>query len=113
MKITDVSPPGVPDSVLGISAPLTPTGLNVRVFNHHIRDAAVRHNRPYPIVLGYAMAHEIGHVLLRSNDHQGWGLMSSVWTEREYAQMAGAGVMFFTRDESERMLMNLRGIGCR
>ena len=113
LKINDISPPGVPETVLGIAAPLALTGLNVRVFNQHIREAAFRHNRPYATVLAYAIAHEIGHVLLRSDAHDKWGLMSSVWREREYAQMTDAPVMFFTLDESKRMLMNLRGMQCR
>jgi hypothetical protein len=108
LKITDMSAPGLPETVLGIASPLTPAGLNVRVYTHRIREAALRHNRPYASVLSYAIAHEIGHVLLRSNAHDKWGLMSSVWTEREYAQMADTGVLFFTGDESKRMLMSLR-----
>jgi hypothetical protein len=113
LKITRVSPPGLRETVLGIAAPLAITGLNARVFNDHIRGAAFRQNRPYAIVLSCAIAHEIGHVLLRTNYHAKWGLMSEIWTEHEYAQMAGAGVMFFSRDESERMLLGLRAIGCR
>jgi len=113
LKINDISPGGVAETVLGIAAPLALTGLNARVYNQHIREAAFRHNRPYAVVLAYAIAHEIGHVLLRSSVHEQWGLMSSVWREREFAQMADAPVMFFTLDESKRMLMNLRGMGCR
>jgi hypothetical protein len=112
LKINDISPGGVPEAVLGMAAPLALTGLNARVYSEHIREAAFRHNRPYAVVLAYAIAHEIGHVLLRSNAHGKWGLMSSVWTEHEYAQMADAPVMFFTFDESKRMLMNLRGMQC-
>lgn len=112
LKINDISPGGVPETVLGMAAPLALTGLNARVYNQHIREAAFRHNRPYAVVLAYAIAHEIGHVLLRSSVHDQWGLMSSVWREREFARMAYAPVMFFTLDESKRMLMNLRGTGC-
>jgi hypothetical protein len=113
LKITSASPRGLRKTVLGIAAPLAVTGLNVRVFNDHVHAAALRGDRQYANVLSCTIAHEIGHVLLRSSDHAKWGLMSDIWSEHEYAQMAVAGVMFFTRDESERMLMNLRGIGCR
>jgi hypothetical protein len=112
LKIVGASPTGLQETVLGMSSPFARVGLNVRLFNDHIREAASRHNRPYAIVLSYAMAHEIGHVLLRSNGHAPWGIMKSVWTEHEYAQMAGAGLMSFTDHDAKTMLCNLARRGC-
>ena len=34
-------------------------------------------------VLGYAIAHELGHLLLASSSHSGEGLMRPVWRERD------------------------------
>jgi hypothetical protein len=112
LKIVEASPTGLQETVLGMSSPFAPAGLNVRLFNDHIREAASRHNRPYAIVLSYAMAHEIGHVLLRSDSHAPWGIMKSVWTEYEYAQMSDAGLMSFTDHDAKAMLLNLRGMRC-
>ena len=44
-------------------------GLNVRMFNDRIRWAAMRRNRSYTTVLAHVIAHEIGHVLLRTSEH--------------------------------------------
>ncbi len=113
LKITRVSPPGLRETVLGIAVPLAVTGLNARVFNDHIRAVAFQQNRPYAVILSHAIAHEIGHVLLRSKDHGMWGLMAGTWTEHEYARMGVETALFFNRYESERMLLGLGGVGCR
>ena len=112
LQIISHSVPGLAPTVLGISSPLARSGLNVRVFSDHVLKAAYWHDRPYPDVLSYVMAHEIGHVLLRSGQHGGWGLMSSVWRQSEYARMGRGGVMFFTGDESREMRINLGGLVC-
>ena len=75
LDILPAAVPGIKKQVLGMAQPLTRTGLNVRIFDDHIREAAERENRAYAIVLAHAMAHEIGHVLLRSYTHTGRGLM--------------------------------------
>ena len=113
LKIVAASPPGVPETVLGVSSPFTRVGINVRLFNDHIREAASRHNRPYAIVLSYAMAHEIGHVLLRNITHDSRGIMSAVWTEQEYSRMHVDGNMYFPEDEAKSMLSDILRTSCR
>src|SRR6202008_41843 len=56
---------GVRSQLLGMALPLSREGLNVRIFYDHVLGAATKENRPYATVLSYAIAHEIGHVLLR------------------------------------------------
>jgi hypothetical protein len=106
LKILDSSPGSLPEGVLGMSSPFALFGLNVRIFNDHIYKAAFRHNLPHATVLPYAIAHEIGHVLLMGGSHGRRGLMSGVWTEREYQQMA-AGALVFSEDEARMMAANL------
>jgi hypothetical protein len=108
LDILPAAVPGVKKQVLGMAQPLSRTGLNVRIYGDHIREAAARENRSYAIVLSHAMAHEIGHVLLRSNTHTGRGLMSDVWTSREYDWM-GKEVLFFTVGDSRKMRLTLSG----
>lgn len=103
--------PGVKKQVLGIAQPLSRTGLNVRIYDDHIREAAARENRSYVIVLSHAMAHEIGHVLLRSNTHTGRGLMSDLWTSREYDWM-GKEALFFTAGDSRKIRVTINGTAC-
>jgi len=83
----------------------------VRIFDDHIREAAVRENRSYAIVLSHAIAHEIGHVRLRSHAHGGHGIMSDVWTRREY-DCIGKEILFFTAGDSRKMRVTLSGTAC-
>ena len=96
---------------MGMAVPLATEGLNARVFGDHVRDTASRQNREYATVLAHAMAHEIGHVLLRSGNHAQRGLMSSVWTDFEYWWMA-RGLLLFTGDQAKAMRASLTGAGC-
>ena len=62
-------------------------------------------------LLAHVIAHEIGHVLLRTFDHAKSGLMSSHWSATEYSRMS-AGHLLFTREQSREMIRNLAGDGC-
>jgi hypothetical protein len=53
-------------------------------------------------ILGYAMAHEIGHVLLGSTQHSGNGIMRGPWTQLEFERMA-KGWLGFTIQQSGAM----------
>jgi hypothetical protein len=94
-----------------MSSPFAAFGLNVRLFDDHIRKAALWHDMPYMTVLPYAMAHEIGHVLLRSGSHSRRGIMSRVWTKYEYERMAH-GALGFSDDETKTMSANLLAPVC-
>jgi hypothetical protein len=49
-------------------------------------------------VLGYVMAHEVGHLLLGSNAHSNLGIMRPYWSEAEL-QSISMGRLSFTRDQ--------------
>jgi len=53
-------------------------------------------------VLGHAVAHEIGHMLMGSNSHSPRGLMRAAWKDNELLDMA-ARHLLFSRQEVERM----------
>src|SRR5262249_45448292 len=54
-------------------------------------------------LLGFAMAHEIGHLLLGTNDHGTAGLMRAVWSPIELQRNDPADWLF-TRAESTAMV---------
>jgi hypothetical protein len=56
----------------------------------------------FPIVLGCAMAHEIGHLLLGSNRHSVSGVMRAQW-EREHIRQALMGALVFTPKQARLM----------
>lgn len=65
------------------------------------------------LVLGRALAHEIGHYLLGTRDHSPAGLMRADFTAREFADIhAGAGFLLHEADRRwmrERQLRQLAG----
>jgi hypothetical protein len=111
LEILETAPPGHKASILGYAQPMASAGLNVRVFNDRIRWAAMDRNRSYAAVLAHVIAHEIGHVLLRSSEHSSNGLMSPVWSDAEYAWMSRS-LMFFTRSQAIAMRSELTGAKC-
>ena len=49
-------------------------------------------------LLGYAFAHELGHLLLASHEHSAQGLMRPIWRERELRLPRGADWQFSAQD---------------
>jgi hypothetical protein len=111
LSIVKAPPPGASPSMLAISHPLAETGLNVRVFADGVRDSAEARNVRLERLLAHVVAHEIGHVLMRSGGHDSHGLMAAVWGAREYEWMAGDALRF-TAEQSRTMRATLAGAGC-
>ena len=64
----------------------TGTGTLATVFADRVDWLAARAKRDRTEVLGRAIAHEVGHLMLGSNDHSPAGLMRAVWTIDELAR---------------------------
>jgi hypothetical protein len=60
-----------------------------------------------PIVLGCAIAHEIGHLLLGSNSHSISGVMCAHW-ERKHIRQALMGAMLFSPAEAKLIQAEMR-----
>lgn len=60
-----------------------------------------------PIILGSLIAHEIGHLLLRQNQHTASGIMRARWEIREI-QLAVQGGLLFTPEQSGMLRRNAR-----
>lgn len=57
-------------------------------------------------VLGHAIAHEIGHILLGSNSHGSRGLMKAKWGQEDIKR-AGKGDLLFTPEQAQVIQNNL------
>lgn len=62
-------------------------GTFASVFLAPIRDQATAADIPWIIVLSYATAHEIGHLLLGTQAHTPRGLMKASWDRSDYVDM--------------------------
>jgi hypothetical protein len=77
--------PGEVNLQLGVAVinPVTLTGEMATVFHEQVRTVARRSGVNDAELLGRALAHEIGHLLLRARAHSRTGLMRGVWSIEE------------------------------
>ena len=88
---------------LGIAAqPEKGTPATASVFYSRVQELAKGGTAPVPVILGHAVAHEIGHLLLGSNSHSPLGLMRAQWS-RQDLRNAATDNLLFTREETEAM----------
>lgn len=78
-------------------------GCYADVFYHRVAELGERGwGMPAYEILGYAMAHEVGHLLLGPNSHSPTGIMRATWDARELQAMSHRRLMF-TPAEGQRM----------
>jgi hypothetical protein len=106
------APANVFPGALGYSLPFAHTGAHVLIFYDRVEALARSVNEAIYVVLGHAMAHEIGHVLLGSSEHASGGLMQARWTQATW-QLASAGLLAFAPEEAERMGAGLQRFQAR
>jgi hypothetical protein len=85
---------------LGYSLPDARYGVHATVFYDRVEGVSRTGDVSLSTMLGHAMAHEIGHVLLGTADHSPFGIMKARWGQADYRQ-AGMGLMVFTASECD------------
>jgi hypothetical protein len=73
---------------LGLSIADPDGGKYASVFVQPTKDAAAEAKLPWVIVLAYAAAHEIGHLVLGNRAHTANGLMKANWDTNDFWAMA-------------------------
>ena len=79
---------------LGMSVAGHDGGTYATVFLKPTEEKAADANLPRTIVLAYAAAHEIGHLLLGDQAHTSRGLMKATWGPDDFQAMAQNGFHF-------------------
>jgi hypothetical protein len=74
------------------------------VFYQRVEEAAASQIASASQILAYAMAHEIGHLLLGPDHHSRDGIMCAHWNQKSLEDVS-QGQMFFTRDQT-RLIRN-------
>jgi hypothetical protein len=74
------------------------SGAYCYVFENKLNEISGRMHIPMSRLLGYAMAHELGHLLKGSHSHSPAGVMSGLWSKYELEQLA-RGSLSFTRED--------------
>jgi hypothetical protein len=107
LRIVRKAPPGIAETALGFALPCAIPMPTVTIFADRIEAVAQHTTAMYHPVLAHVIAHEIGHVLLRSSMHAEAGIMRARWDRADW-QRASVGILEFTADESERMRAELQ-----
>jgi hypothetical protein len=76
-------------------------GSNAFIFYDVAKDCAQQH-QDLDQLLGDAIAHELGHLLLGTNSHSSSGLMSASWSRKQLVTVQQRGLAFSTA-EAERI----------
>jgi hypothetical protein len=88
----------VADTVMG-AAVRTPNDTRVvYVFYDRVRAEAERYGVSTPLVLAYAMAHELGHLLMPGRGHSANGLMRARWNRDDFRR-ADQRQLHFSHDQ--------------
>jgi hypothetical protein len=90
------------DAALGFALPCREgeSGCMAHVLYHKVEDLAKEGNTSLSQTLGLAIAHELGHLLLRSNAHNTEGIMQAQWRAKEL-QHASKGLLLFTPRQAQ------------
>jgi hypothetical protein len=76
------------------------------IFYERVTGLAQGANATLPVLLGRAMAHEIGHLLLGANSHSRTGIMRAFWSGRDLG-LDGRPYLLFTPEQSRHMKSRL------
>jgi len=98
-----------PDTTLGFTS-LTREGVRASaasVFLDRIKEEVERTHGSLIGILGDAMAHELGHLLLRTSGHTSSGIMRARWTAEDLRR-AARGQLLFTPEQADLMRSEVR-----
>jgi hypothetical protein len=112
VQILSRAPNGFPSQGLGYSLPCAGQGVQVTIFADRVEAVSRTTLASFYRVLAYALAHELGHVLLRSSVHQQNGLMKGIWTKTDW-QRAAVTVVAFAPHDASFMAEELRVVKTR
>jgi len=77
------------------------------VFYERVKEVAAQAAMPLPRILAYAMAHELGHLLLRTSRHSWKGIMRAGWTPKDFS-LDACGQLLFTPEQAKLIRKEVR-----
>jgi hypothetical protein len=102
LRIVRRTPATCVPGALGFALPSARYGVHVTIFYDRIENLAEKVPPGIAKILGNAMAHELGHVLLGSAQHSRNGVMKAVWGHADYQQLSIRPLEFLP-DEAVRL----------
>jgi hypothetical protein len=101
---------GVKNNTLGFALPCARYGTDASVFVDRCEGVMQGTTASFGKILGHAIAHEVGHVLLGTNGHSVGGLMRARWGRAEWQAVAAAHLAIAPAD-AEKMAASLLSYG--
>ena len=77
-------------------------GSDASIFYHRVKKLSQRGAFSLSMILGHVMAHEVGHLLLRTVNHSRKGIMRAHWKPKDLHR-AAMGDLEFTPQQAERI----------
>jgi hypothetical protein len=84
-------------------------GRHITVFGNRIRTEAAAGSHPEALMLGYVVAHELGHLLLPPAYHSPYGIMQNKLNCDDWSRVRRMGNLFFSEKEAGQMRAALIG----
>jgi hypothetical protein len=107
VQIISNAPRGLPLYALGQALPCSKRGIQVTVYTDRLDYVSRTTFAAFYRVLGHALAHELGHVLLGSPLHSDCGLMKSVWSKSDW-QRAAISMIPFEPEQASVLIRRLQ-----
>jgi len=104
--LQDLSSAAYPGA-LGFALPFARSGVSAEIIYRRVELLAASVGVAPEVLLAYTMAHEMGHVLLRSSNHAPAGIMQGHWNAGNW-RLASFGMMNFLPQEAKQMRQGLR-----
>ena len=108
IEIACTAPEGTPQGALAMTRLYTRDRASITAFQDRIL-AVHRSPRLIAPLLGYVLAHELGHRLQGIERHSETGIMKPSWTPADYDQM-GKGLLAFTQLDIQLIHAGLRKV---
>lgn len=102
LQIVPEPAPGFAGTTVGVAFVDPNASMNATVFYRRVETRAQDGHLATAPLLGAAIAHELGHLLIGDSHHGRSGLMRANW-DRTYLHLAAIEILGFTRQEKQRM----------
>jgi hypothetical protein len=99
IRILPAAPKDLPFT-LGYSLPAEPDWIHAVIFGDHVEDVHYRNRVAFASLLGYAIAHELTHMVLKSSRHSIRGVMKARWERSDLLDIA-CGRLHFNPEEED------------
>jgi hypothetical protein len=101
----------IPDNVMGLAPGSGPDRTIVYIFDPNVqarfwrlmsarRNGRIDRQVSKAEILGHAIAHEVGHLLLNQQVHSAYGIMRGAWSLADFLEMT-RGMLLFTLEQRE------------